>query len=854
MMIPLKEILKCEDEEIHIPQLIQPIGYFLAIELDSSIVLAVCENIEELFLERYRFGTILEHTLDLFLPELKDIIEDYVKTSGVDKRKFYKNFTASGLAYPFMNLFVSSIEGTKIMIELIPQQDSLINCNDDGERYQNGVERVTSCSSLEILYQKITDTILELTQYDRVMVYKFDSNFNGEVLAESKIANIESLLNLHYPAADIPVQARELYLKNRLRIISDVSYKPLKIVSFQKTNIDMTYSFLRSVSPYHLEYMKNMGVYASMSISIVVNGKLWGLIACHHHKPYYPPLGIITMCEKISKIANSQIELLEEKEKESDKSKFIGHIDSVMFLLKQKVTSKNIDALIGDNLIFIKSLFQSDGFLYISEKNISSTDINLTMGQLKSFSEYIKGLEIQESFITNELFNTELSLEGEIVQACAGVVIVKVPNNPNGFFVWTKIEQTQTINWGGNPKKEIGNTTISPRISFEKFSQTVIDKSLPWDSNIEEKVEIFINRFEDLLTVASATNKIEEQNTIINTLEEEKSKNQSQLIDMLVGMIEERDAYTAGHTNRVAKFSVQIAKKMGLNNHDIDLLEQAAKLHDIGKIAIPDSVLLKPGKLSKNEYNLIQQHLTLGYAILSKIDYYKPVAEIMRYHHEKFDGTGYPYNLQGEEIPLLSHIMIVADSLDAMTSNRIYQKRKTLQSSVDEILSLSGTFYHPLVVEAVVAIYDEIKVSVEEANQLPLTNMEHERFSYFFKDQMTGFFNEAYLSLVLHNEIPNINFDNVAIIELHGMSQYNKLHSWHSGNLLISKFAQHISNIYGTQLISRVFGDDFAILFLDDAVMIEEKINLWEDIQMENVYTTFRKVGKEMLIEELQLE
>jgi GGDEF domain-containing protein len=86
------------------------------------------------------------------------------------------------------------------------------------------------------------------------------------------------------------------------------------------------------------------------------------------------------------------------------------------------------------------------------------------------------------------------------------------------------------------------------------------------------------------------------------------------------------------------------------------------------------------------------------------------------------------------------------------------------------------------------------------------------------------------------------------------MSQYNKLHSWHSGNLLISKFAQHISNIYGTQLISRVFGDDFAILFLDDEVTIEEKINLWKDIQIENVYTTFRKIAKEVLIEELQLE
>jgi GGDEF domain-containing protein len=197
--------------------------------------------------------------------------------------------------------------------------------------------------------------------------------------------------------------------------------------------------------------------------------------------------------------------------------------------------------------------------------------------------------------------------------------------------------------------------------------------------------------------------------------------------------------------------------------------------------------------------------------------------------------------------------MIVADSLDAMTSNRIYQKRKTLEVAVTEIISLSGVFYHPDVVDALKEIYDAAKINIEDSTQLPLTNMEHERFSYFFKDQMTGFFNESYLWLVLNNQIPNINLDNLAIIELHGMSKYNKLHSWHSGNLLISNFAQYISSIYGNQLIFRVFGDDFALIFREDGVCVEEKINNWKDIKIEDVYTTFQKIDKSIFLEEMLL-
>ena len=166
----------------------------------------------------------------------------------------------------------------------------------------------------------------------------------------------------------------------------------------------------------------------------------------------------------------------------------------------------------------------------------------------------------------------------------------------------------------------------------------------------------------------------------IETLKREKIKNQEQIIYSMIDMIEARDSYTAGHTKRVATYCVLIAQEMGYTPKDIEFLKKAAWLHDIGKISTPDSVLLKPSKLDNTEYKLIQEHLNSGYEMLSKIDQYKVIADIMREHHEKYDGSGYPRGLKAEEIKPLSRIMMVADAFDAMTTNRVYKPKKQSKS------------------------------------------------------------------------------------------------------------------------------------------------------------------------------
>jgi len=291
----------------------------------------------------------------------------------------------------------------------------------------------------------------------------------------------------------------------------------------------------------------------------------------------------------------------------------------------------------------------------------------------------------------------------------------------------------------------------------------------------------------------------------------------------LVDMIEKRDSYTAGHTARVAFYAGLISKKMGCNEESQDTLQRAAMLHDVGKVSTPDSILLKPGKLSQLEYNLIKEHVTTSYELLVKVDAFKNIAEIVRHHHERYDGLGYPQGLKNQEIPMLSHILSVADAFDAMTTNRIYKGGKTVDSAMKELESFSGKQFHPEVIKAAQKVLPSIHVGTTY-NQLPKTNIEQERFSYFFKDATTGIFNRNYLEFVLsrrteHSSIESIkseeNFFQYSCLHaifLHHFTQYNKKQGWEEGDNLLKLIGKVIQKTSQNGLVFRLYGDDFILI------------------------------------------
>lgn len=303
---------------------------------------------------------------------------------------------------------------------------------------------------------------------------------------------------------------------------------------------------------------------------------------------------------------------------------------------------------------------------------------------------------------------------------------------------------------------------------------------------------------------------VEERTRELMVLERDKIRNFEKTLLALIEMIEARDSYTAGHSQRVAGYSRMIAQKMGRSDAECELLYQAGILHDIGKIVTPDSILLKPGKLNDLEYKLIQEHVKVGYDLLSKIPMYKEMAEIIAYHHEHYNGMGYPYGAKGEEIPFLSRIMIVADAFDAMTTNRIYKGKKDVAEAIEEIKVLSGKQFDPEVVETAVEILSKIEIP-DSVNQLPMTEIEKERFAYFYRDQVTNAYNADYLIFILKRKNIEKKPCFLKMVSLHNLGLYNKNYGWEEGNKLLRKFVDLLQETYPFAQIFRIRGDDFVL-------------------------------------------
>jgi len=299
-----------------------------------------------------------------------------------------------------------------------------------------------------------------------------------------------------------------------------------------------------------------------------------------------------------------------------------------------------------------------------------------------------------------------------------------------------------------------------------------------------------------------------------NSLNKKIISQHNETLYSLIDLIEERDSYTAGHTKRVANYCKKIAIAMELTEKEIELIYKAAMLHDIGKIIIPDSILLKPDKLNKNEYLLMQTHLTKGYEFLKKMKNFKEIAEIMRNHHERYDGKGYPRGTKKDEISYLSHIMIIADSFDAMTSQRIYKTIKNEKEALQELKDNSGTQFHPSIVQYALEV---LHVKNDNNTQIPFTKIEKERFSHFFKDSVTHVFNIRYLDYILKNN--KNKYKNIVLVYIHNMSNYNKLNGWHKGDSLLLQIAEFLEISFGTDMIFRIYGDDFIVLSKDDLII-----------------------------------
>lgn len=355
------------------------------------------------------------------------------------------------------------------------------------------MQKTTTLSQIcNILIQHIR----QITGFDRVMIYRFDADGSGTVIAEEKRDDLEPYLGLHYPDSDIPKQAKQLYILNELRIIPDVNYQPVPIVSLPSDipadPLDLSLSVLRSVSPIHREYLKNMGVVASFSISIVKDNQLWGLIACHHYSPKLIPYSLRAVCEFLGQSMSLELPSKEENEN-LDYKLYLKSLQSKFTDMIVKAESI-LDALLQNQENLLK-LVGAEGAIIVQEEHLIPVGKTPKIAEIEPLILWLSDQFKNNIFVTNslsELYPPAIHFQ-DIASGLLAISMTKIKQN---LILWFRPEQLQYVNWAGNPEKpqkteEDGSLTIFPRKSFELWRETVLGKSLPWQLfEIEAALEI----------------------------------------------------------------------------------------------------------------------------------------------------------------------------------------------------------------------------------------------------------------------------------------------------------------------------------------------------------------------------
>ena len=307
-----------------------------------------------------------------------------------------------------------------------------------------------------------------------------------------------------------------------------------------------------------------------------------------------------------------------------------------------------------------------------------------------------------------------------------------------------------------------------------------------------------------------------------------------QLMQMLSTTIEAKDEYTKGHSHRVAEYSVLIARELGWNEKELSNLKNAAHLHDIGKIAIPDTILNKPSKLSEEEFSIIKEHTIIGANILKNISLIDHVQEIVRNHHERYDGNGYPDGLKGKEIPLHARIVAVADSYDAMSSQRIYRNQLPPEKIIQELENNKGTQFDPEITDIFLKLLSEDRIhvkedhlSITENTQIPEAEIE---MSQFISDIMSTIRTQkAKENLDFLTGLPSRNKGEQAIAQLmkhhsgclvfmdmDNLKTINDIYGHKAGDRVLKLLGNLLLEYSSECLVCRLGGDEF-LLFMPDA-------------------------------------
>lgn len=471
------DLTNCEREPIHVLGNIQPFGFLIAVSADW-LVSRASENLAN-FIGMAADAALGRPLNDLFSKKALHAIRNRVTLlRGPDavERLFGLALQDGGPDFDVALHF----SGNQIVIEAEPAVQEELEAS---AMVRAMIARLSQCDGMTAYLREGARQVKALTGFDRVMVYRFDEQGAGEVVAEALSPGVESFLGLHYPASDIPAQARRLYLRNIFRVIADVGAVPVPVrpaLDSHGQALDQSLSVLRAVSPIHVEYLRNMGVAASLSISIIVDGRLWGLFACHHYAPRLPSFAYRTAAELFGQMFSLMLESRERRETAEYEARARAVADRLMATVAQDGDLLNNAAWIGD-MVF--DTIPADGVGVFLDGAISLS--GLTPGRAE-FSEIVRLLNQSaagEIFSTNSI-QSLLPSAAAYADLAAGLIAIPLSRSPRDYVVLFRSEQLRSVRWAGNPEKpvELGpnGARLTPRKSFELWSQLVKGQSLPF--------------------------------------------------------------------------------------------------------------------------------------------------------------------------------------------------------------------------------------------------------------------------------------------------------------------------------------------------------------------------------------
>ncbi|GGO70942.1 SpoIIE family protein phosphatase [Nocardioides deserti] len=479
------DLNNCDREPIHIPGAIQPHGVLLAVDPATGTTVMVSANVEELL------GVPLDEALGRPLTDFVGegatrAIEHHAElaTAREPLTLLLPADRGGALAGGTVDVGVHT-SGGRLVVEI----ESLERGRALPMSYRSArsaMGRLAASTTVDELTAQLAREVSSITGFDRVMVYRFDQHWNGEVVAEERREDLNPFLGLHYPATDIPAQARRLYTANWTRLIADIGYTPVPLHPVldpaTEAPLDLSHSTLRSVSPIHVEYLSNMGVTASMSVSLIVDEELWGLVACHHYSgPHRPSQDARAAAEFLGQVAS---QMVAERER-SDQREAALAAQSTLAKMTARLSASSdapLDGLVADPDLL--RLMDAGGVALCHDEQLH------TAGQVPDDDVVRRIAQLLLRPTGDVVASDHLAVLdpalAEHAPVAAGALCIAA--GPESWLLWLRPELEQVVDWGGDPTNKLlaaqegPEVRLSPRKSFEKWQQVVRGHSAPWEA------------------------------------------------------------------------------------------------------------------------------------------------------------------------------------------------------------------------------------------------------------------------------------------------------------------------------------------------------------------------------------